>query len=419
MEETLSLHEITVFLSLIGLLLILANFSSKLAERIKIPALVANVLIGIIAGPTFLGHLFPQVHHFFFSQTGNINTAYDILFKLSMIMLLFLAGLELDFSLIAKKTKAILITTFFSALIPFAVGVFFAWRFFNFFHGTTFTATPFVFPLLFGILMFLSSLPAIVGILMNANMLNTSLGTIIMGTVVLTDVLGWIGFSSVVVYANPAVENIEILYTILYIIGFFVFIYFITGIKTIIDKFFFKTKNNQTQDSSQNLSTLLGVCLLLSALTNYIGIHPSLGAFIAGILCKRMLGEGTVVVNQVRAFILSFFAPIFFISIGLQIDFVNNFNLQMVLGLLVLASVTKFLGSFIGAYLGGLNYRPAIATGVCLNARGTMEIIMGALALKLGLIFPQLFVAFVIISIVTLLFAPYSLFIVKNQQELN
>ena len=149
------------------------------------------------------------------------------------------------------------------------------------------------------------------------------------------------------------------------------------------------------------LSISLGICLLSAAFTEAINIHAILGAFIAGIA----FGDSVHLREQAREiihqFVTNFFAPLFFVSIGLKINFIENFDPVIVSIVLVLAFVGKVLGATIGARLGGMSKNHSLAVGFGMNARGAMEIILGTLALNAGLISKPIFVALVIMALVT------------------
>lgn len=318
-------------------------------------------------------------------------------------MLLFVAGMELDFSLFAKEQRGIIFTTIFSILIPFIVSVYCGWQFFDFFHGITYPAAPFVFPLIFGLIITLTSLPIIVRVLITHNLHNTRLGITIIGTAVVTDLIGWLGFSAILIYANPAMGNIQILYTFLYIALFFILTIVISSNRKLMKKLL--TVKTTKDEPSYDIAMLFGICLLSAAFTNIIHIHAALGAFFAGIVCKRITSDNHEIAEQLSTFVMNFFAPIFFISIGLKLNFIENMNFFMVLAVFVLSCATKIFGTYIGALLGGFNTQSSLIIAAGLNARGAMEVIMGAVALKIGLIYPQLFVAFVISAIITSLMA--------------
>lgn len=408
--HALTSHDVTVFLIVVGMMLILARFLFKVGQFFRIPTLVAELLAGIILGPTILGYVFPDLHSYFFPETGGLPSAYDSLFSLSVVMLLFLGGMEIDFSLVIKSKKSIAYTSLLAIVIPFVVGTWAGWHYFDFLHGFVFSAAPFVFPLTFGTIVALSALPLIVRLLMEYEVLNSPIGITTIGSALVTDLVGWCLFSSILIYANPTIENIQILYTIFYIIVFFAVMLAISSCKTFMANLF-----SQKGEQSYDISMLLGACFLSGAFTSAIQIHPTLGAFIAGIVCRRIVGDNTHILKQLEIFILNFFAPIFFISIGLKLNFLEALNIPMILFVFCLACVTKLIGAFLGASLSGFTARSAFTIGLLLNGRGAMEILMGAVALKIGLIGTQLFVTFVIVAVVTLLLVEPSIrFLLKK-----
>jgi mannitol/fructose-specific phosphotransferase system IIA component (Ntr-type) len=138
-----------------------------------------------------------------------------------------------------------------------------------------------------------------------------------------------------------------------------------------------------------------------AAFTEYIGIHAVFGAFIAGVA----LGNSSHIREHIRTvieqFVQFFFAPLFFGTIGLTVDFVENFDLGLVLLVLGIACVGKIGGCTLGARLSGMAVRQSWAMGFGMNARGAMEIILGLLALQFGVINERLFVALVVMALAT------------------
>ena len=119
-------------------------------------------------------------------------------------------------------------------------------------------------------------------------------------------------------------------------------------------------------------------------------------------------------------FVTNFFAPLFFVSIGLQVNFIQYFDVLIVVVFLVVAFVGKVLGATLGARLGGMTRRSAMAVGFGLNARGAVEIILGSIALDAGLITPPIFVSLVIMALVTsITSAPLMLYFMQKEQEIR
>jgi Kef-type K+ transport system membrane component KefB len=92
---------------------------------------------------------------------------------------------------------------------------------------------------------------------------------------------------------------------------------------------------------------------------------------------------------------------LFFVSIGLRINFITNFSIELVAVVTLLAMISKIGGAWMGARLSGLNNSESMAIGFGMNARGAMEIILGLLALEAGIINDKLFVALVVMAILT------------------
>jgi Kef-type K+ transport system membrane component KefB len=103
----------------------------------------------------------------------------------------------------------------------------------------------------------------------------------------------------------------------------------------------------------------------------------------------------------VKQFVLNFFAPLYFVSIGLKVNFAAHFDVTLIMLVLALGCLSKVVGSGLGAYWGGFGKQEALAIGFGMNARGMMQIIFGTLAFQHGLIGESMLVAFVVMALVT------------------
>ncbi len=396
----LSHSELIVLLLSISSMLIISRIFAELGKKLKLPIVMGELIVGIILGPTILGMLNPQVFGYLFPRTGNIPIALDGIFSLSVIMLLFVAGMEVQLSLVLKQGKVAVYTSLFSMVIPFFTGFAVAWFFPEIFSISAERGPKLLFALFFGTALSISALPVIARILMDMNLFKTNIGNLIIASAMFNDLVGWLIFSFILSLTNTNAqgEHMSLSHTILYIIGFGLFM--LTIGKKIIDK---TLPWMQTKLSWPGgvLSISLGICLLSAAFTEAINIHAILGAFIAGIA----FGDSVHLREQAREiihqFVTNFFAPLFFVSIGLKVNFIENFNPLIVAIVLALAFIGKVLGAFIGARLGGMTKNHALAVGFGMNARGAMEIILGTLALNAGLISKPIFVALVIMALIT------------------
>ena len=392
--------ELIVLLLSISAMLIISRIFAELGKKLKLPVVMGELIVGIILGPTILGMLYPDVFNYLFPRTGNIPIALDGIFSLSVIMLLFVAGMEVQLSLVLKQGKVAVYTSMFSMVIPFFTGFAVAWFFPEIFSISNEPEPKLLFALFFGTALSISALPVIARILMDMNLFKTNIGMVIIASAMFNDLIGWLIFSFVLSLTNSSMhgEHLSLWYTVAYILGFGLFM--LTIGKKIIDKTLPWMQSKLSWPGGV-LSISLGICLLSAAFTEAINIHAILGAFIAGIA----FGDSVHLREQAREiihqFVTNFFAPLFFVSIGLKVNFIENFNPLIVAIVLALAFIGKVLGATIGARLGGMSKNHSLAVGFGMNARGAMEIILGTLALNAGLISKPIFVALVIMALVT------------------
>jgi Kef-type K+ transport system membrane component KefB len=154
---------------------------------------------------------------------------------------------------------------------------------------------------------------------------------------------------------------------------------------------------------AQGLIGLMAVSVLVAAsAAEFIGIHGIFGAFLVGVAFAQAAGgPDTAAHEPVRRFVIGFFAPIYFASLGLRANFITSFDLTLVAVTLAVACVGKVGGASLGAWLGRMPAREALAVGVGMNARGAMEMILASVALEYELIDQRVFVALIVIALAT------------------
>jgi Kef-type K+ transport system membrane component KefB len=393
-------HDLIVFLVAISTMLIVSRVVAELGKRLKLPIVMGELLVGIALGPTVLGQLYPDLFQWLFPFKTNptISIALDGIFSLSVVMLLFVAGLEVQLPMVLRQGKAAISTGFMSMIIPFFTGYGVAWFFPEWFNIAPGGDAHFLFALFLGTALSISALPVIARILMDMNLFKTNIGMIIIASAMFNDLVGWLFFSLILSLSGQNTNHVSLGYTILYIVGFGLFM--LTIGRIVLNRILPWVQTKLSWPGGV-LAMCLGLCLLCAAFTESINIHAILGAFIAGIA----IGDSVHLREQAREiihqFVTNFFAPLFFVSIGLKVNFIENFDWLMVTVVMVLAYFGKVIGASIGARMGGMNKRQSLAIGFGLNARGAMEIILGTLALNAGLISQPVFVALVIMALVT------------------
>ncbi len=388
--------DLVLMLIALGIVLILSRFISEFGKKFKMPIVLGEILLGILIGPSVFGRLSPHLLAAIFPRIGAERIALDGITSLAVIMLLFVAGLEVQLNVVLKQGKAAIYTSFMSMLFPFSIGVGTVLLFPHLFNYNA--SNRMVYALFFGTAMAISALPVIARILIDLNMFKTKVGMVIMAAAIFDDLTGWLIFSLILSLIGHDGEITSLSYTIGMIIGFGLFMLLIG--RRIIDKALPWIQTKLSWPGGV-LSLSLGFCFLGAAFTEKIGLHAILGAFIMGIAIGDSVHLHEKAREIIHQFVTNIFAPLFFVSLGLKVDFINNFDPMLVTVVLLIAVFCKLIGATLGAYMGGLSKRESIAIGFGLNARGAMEIILGTLALEAGLIDEKMFVALVVMALVT------------------
>ena len=405
--EKLSPVEVTNLLLGFAVMLGLARSFGEVFNRFRQPAIVGEILAGVLLGPTVLGSLAPGLFEGLFPATGPLALAYHTVITLAVVLLLMIAGLEIDLSVLWRQGRAALLVSFLGTAVPFAMG-FGAAQAFPRFWGIEPGADLLTFSLFFGTALSISALPVIAKIMMDMNLFKTDVGMIVMGAAMFSDLVGWITFSIILGMMNTRLarstgldgghDGMGIGATIgmtLLLVAFS-----LTLGRWLVHRSLPWIQSRLSWPGGV-LSFTLVLTLAGAAATEAIGIHAIFGAFLVGIA----IGDSTHMRAQTRTvlhqFVTYIFAPIFFVSIGLEADFMQHFNLPLVLAVLAVAFAGKLGGCVLGARWGGLSRNEGWAISFGMNARGAMEIILGLLALQYGVIQEEMFVALVVLALLS------------------
>ncbi|WP_051321404.1 cation:proton antiporter [Chrysiogenes arsenatis] len=392
-------HEMLSFLLAVAVLLGAARIFGEISRKFGQPSVLGEILAGIALGPSLLGMLLPEVNHWLFPTTGSAAIALDGLTFLSITLFLLVAGMEVDLSTAWRQGKAAMVTALFGMLVPFAVGYSLV-RIAPEFMGFTSHTSIHLYALFFATALSISALPVIAKTLMDLNLYRSDFGMVVIGAAVLNDLVGWTVFAIILGLMGSAVDGnlANIFNTVALVILFTVFV--LTIGRWAINRSLPWIKAYTTYPGGiLGFAVTLG--LLSAAFTEWAGVHAIFGAFILGIA----LGDSRHLRERTRAtldqFISFIFAPLFFASIGLRVNFVEHFDILLVITVLIVGTLTKVGGCLLGNRLIGMSWRDSWAVGFAMNSRGAMEIILSMLALQMGLIGDSMFVALVILALMT------------------
>lgn len=400
--SNLSADDITLLFASLGVLLLVARILGEVMRRMGQPSVLGELAAGILLGPTILGALVPGVVETLFPGTGPTATAFDGLTTVSIALFLLVAGLEVDLAMVWRQGKLALGVGILGIVVPFAMGfgtaaagyALFGPEFVGMGEGSEWL----VFALFVATTLSITALPVIARTLMDLDLFRTELGMVIVAAAIFNDLAGWIIFSIILGMMGGEGHGLPLWATIGATLGFTAFM--LTIGRWLINRSLPWLQAHLSWPGGV-LGIMIALGLLAAAFTEWIGVHAIFGAFLLGVALgdSRYLRERTR--TTIEQFISFIFAPLFFASIGLRVDFVANFDVLLVVVVFVVACAGKLIGAYAAARWFGLDVRQSWVVGFGMNARGAMEIILGLLALQAGLISESLFVALVVMALAT------------------
>ena len=224
-----------------------------------------------------------------------------------------------------------------------------------------------------------------------------------MTAAMIDDVIGWMLFSVVIAIANLKSDNNFSAITVLLIMICFTAFLVTVGVK-IVDRLF-RFANGKLSKPGAELSLAIILCLLSGIFTEWLGIKAIFGAFLMGVTVGNSPNFSVRARETFHDIVTYVFSPLFFVSIGLRVNFVSNFNIEIVLFILAISILGKLLGGYIGARFSGFKPNKAMAVGFGMNARGSQEIVLGLVALQAKIIDERIFVGLVTMTFITIIMA--------------
>ena len=396
MQDLPSLH-LPFFANLL-LLLVLARVLGEVMERFKQPAMIGEILAGVVLGPTVLNVMVR-------------NEELTAISELGVFLLVIIAGLEIDVREIAKTSRGRnLITSLLAFLIPIGSG---------FAVATAFDLA--IVPAIFvGLCVAITALPVSVRILMDLGQLKSEIGQRIIAVAIFDDVLA-LTILGVLLDVNSAADSslnvlglaIGItLGKILLLLAGLIFAYRLINkfterdnfIELQLDKLLLFMRGKESL-----LAIMFAFILIFASLTEAVGLHFIIGAFFASmLLSKELLGVAHFqeFEKTTHGMAMGFLAPIFFAGIGLEFQFSSITEWGLLFAIIGVSFLSKIVGGYIGGRFAGLRHRKALTLGIGLNARGIMELVIANIAFREGLIGVQIFSILVIMGVFTTINTP-------------
>ncbi len=394
----MSQYELLAFLLQISVLLAVGLFFGWMSARLHVPVVLGELIGGILLGPTLFGVIAPGVHAWLFPVSGAASVGLQALTRIGMLLFLFVAGLEVNLEYLKRRSLATVWTSAMGIVLPFSLGLGLVLARPSLL-GAVSPDEHWILGLFLGTALSISALPVAARILMDLNLMKSEPGQVIMASAMVNDLVGWSLFGlilgKVVPHTGPDRSLWTILGAILAIAAFALTIGRRAG-----QRLLQSLRDHPTWPGS-SITVMIILVLLAGTAVEAIGTHAIFGAFLVGVAMAENSGRRNEMHELIYQFVMSFLAPLYFVSVGIHVNFVASFDARLVLIVLLVACLGKLVGATFGARLGKMQPRQALAVGFGMNGRGAMEIILASVALEHHLIDQRVFVALVIMAIVT------------------
>ena len=389
---------------IIALLLILAaaKVFGELCERIKQPAIVGELLAGIILGPTLLNFLDPLS----LAASDPMAILLDVLTTLAIFFVVFYAGVELHmkdfYEVMLGKSMYIAIGSFIiTYLMGFLIGLYFL---------GTYTGALFL-----GLCISVTALPISVKILNDLGQLHSKTGNAIIGTAIVHDVIA-ISLLGLLIGLNAEGGNSDPWHLSVMLMKIILFMLIIFSVERgfhikdgwLAKKFAGFMARLKTKEAQ--FSVALIVALYFAVLAEFLGLSYIIGAFYGGlIISQKIIGSENYknLKSGVSSVSMGFFAPIFIAYLGLLFDLKElGAVMGMFLVVLAVAILSKYISGFLAARVAGFTIQESKIIGAGINARGMMEMVVAITAFQYGFIDKTFFTILIALALITTMITP-------------
>jgi len=397
-----------LFVAQLALLMFVGRLLGEVMIRLRQPAVMGQLLAGLALGPSLLGALFPDLQHTIFPAAKEQKAMLDAISQFGVLMLLLLTGMETDLRLVRRTGGTSAIASLAGIIVPFALGVALG-------EALPDAMLPdpgkrLITSLFLGTALSIASVKIVATVIREMNFMRRTVGQVILASAIIDDTIGWM--ITAVIFSLALQGHVDMLSLAQSVLGTLAFMGLSLTIGRRVVFIIIRWVNDVFASDFAVITAILLIMCAMALITDLIGVHTVLGAFVAGIL----IGESPILTRhideQLRGLIIAFFMPVFFGTAGLSADLTilkDQSLLFLTLGLIVIASIGKFGGAFAGGKLAGLTFRESFALGTGMNARGSTEVIVATIGLSMGALSQNLFTMIVTMAIVTTMVMPPTL----------
>lgn len=380
----------------LAVIIVSAKVFGLIAGKLKAPQVVGEIVAGLLIGPCVLGIV-------------KDSDYLKLIAEIGVVMLMFGAGLTTNLKELIKTGPKALLIACMGVFVPLVGGT----LLYGFFYGFGAVGTEkFMRAVFIGTIMTATSVSITVETLKELGRLKGTIGTLILSSAIIDDVIGIIVLTFVIGFKDPATKPMSVIIHT----GLFIVFSFAVGFLT----YYVFKKIDKRYPHKRRIPILgLALCMFLAfAAEAFFGIADITGAYVAGlILCS--LSDSDYIARRVDINSYMFFGPVFFASIGLKTT-LNDFNADLLffsIGFVLVALITKVIGCGLTSRLMGFKMKDSLKVGVGMMTRGEVALIVAQKGLSVGLLDSRYFACVILLIIVSSVSTPILLKLLYRDEE--
>lgn len=391
------------FLAALAIILFLGRAAGELARRVGQPEVLGQFVVGVLLGPGVLGAAVPSWRHVLEGATG-AGAALSGLSQLGAVLLLLVAGLEVDLRVLraeARTGAAVAVAAIVPSLLAgFAIGPWLG------LHGE---GAAFI-----GVVLSVPALSIVTSLLMESGQGRRRYAQVLLAGGVAAELVAWVLVS---VLSAPRHDSPVVAAALsVALAGGFLLVAVLAGPRLLAAVM--RSAADRSVLPQGRLTVVLALTLAFAAVTDVLGLHPLLGAFVFGVLLTRSPRVSRDLLQRIETLIVAFFAPVFFVLAGAQVDVRRVATLpslgQMAL-LFLVATVVKVGPVALAARMSRIRGAEAWLVGVGSNLKGGTDVLIAILGEQLGLLSARTYTEYAVVAMVTVLVTPIVLRLLQRR----
>jgi Kef-type K+ transport system membrane component KefB len=383
-----------MFLAILTLLFF-AHLMGQLFSRMHLPRVVGEICGGIFLGPSGVGAISPEMYTFLFNAFPEEGKILSFFYWIGLVLLLLTAGFKIDKSSEFKDQKIVSNLIISATLLPIIGGIIY-YHLYDFTPYQGIAGSQLSMGIIVCISIAVTSIPVISKIFIDLDIIHSRFAKVVLATSTIQDLILWVilGVAIKTSTDNASSISLTVLISLLFLAGSLFMGPYLANYIT-------KLKGNLLLESSP-IGYILGICLFMIVMANSLGINIAFGALMAGYII-RTLSDKTFqsARDSISSFSLSFFIPIYFAIVGLKINLVSHFDVNLFLTFLFISSFLEIGSVCLGLRALKMDWLTRFNFGMAMNARGGPGIIIASMAYEFSIINEAFFLILILVAIVT------------------